>query len=163
MSLPEIIIWLVVAAVGIPSAWRNPTAAALVLAWLFGQVYFVIAGRNIPVELYAFPDIFVLAVIFAKREWCNQQPYRSTWHQLQCVLFERSPADRAIMLIFLGMWCVYIAGLHPYYEWMLLWALAIAQFLLAGAESFFLFRRTRAVSKPPQGDGFQFAWAGGDG
>lgn len=151
MSAPLLVMWLVVFAIGVPSAWRNPTAAALVIAWLAGQAVFYITGDNLPVQFYAFPDVFVLAMIMAKQEYCNRRPYRSVLHQLSCVLLERSPADRAVMLVFPAVWLIYVAPMHDYHRWWLLWSLTILQFLFASAESLEIFWRQRAMSKsvPP--------------
>lgn len=145
MSNPALLMWAIVMGIGVPSALRNPTAAALVLAKIAGWGWYQITGDNLPVQFYALPDIFCLAVIMAKQEWCNQQPYRGTIHQLQCFLLERSPADRAVMLTFLAMWAVYVAPIHDYYRWWLLYGGVILQFLFASAESLEIFWRQRAM------------------
>lgn len=151
MSYPQLVMWLVVLCIGIPSAWKNPTAAALVIAWLVGRAVYLITGDNLAIEFYAFPDVFVLAMIMAKREYCNGQPYRSLCHQLACVLLERSPADRAVMLLFPVMWVLYVAPIHDYYRWWALYAATLLQFLFASAESLEIFWRQRAMRKsvPP--------------
>jgi hypothetical protein len=167
MSTPALIMWAVVLLVGVPSAWRNPTAAALVLCWIFGEVVFVLTGNSLPVKYYAYPDIFVIAVIFAKGAYQCQYPYRSLWHQLECIVLERSPADRVVMLIFPVMWALYISALHPYYLWYALWGLTIVQFLAAGWEAFSSNRRApKAVSDAPDipfGSEYRFARARGYG
>jgi hypothetical protein len=157
MTLPHIIMWAVIVLVGIPSAWRNPTSAALVLCWIIGETVFVLTGDSLPVRFYAYPDIFVIAVIMAKPEYCNRRPYRSVWHQLQCILLERSPADRVVLLIFPAMWVVYLlsdAALHPYYRWFALWFLVIVQILAAGVEALPLLHRHKAVSAKPDAPSF---------
>ena len=83
MSTPAVIMWAIVLLVGVPAAWRNPTAAALVLCWIAGEAIVAITGNSLPVEYYLYPDLFVLAMIFAKREAYNLRPYRGTWHQLK--------------------------------------------------------------------------------
>lgn len=153
MTTPELVIWATVLAVGIPSAWRNPTAAALVMAWFAGQAIYLITGNNLPVEYYIFPDVVVLAVIMAKREWCNLRPYRSTWHQLSCVLLERSPADRFVMVIFGVMWLAYIARIDDYTKWWLLYYLVVAQFFAAGTEAFNSYRRDAEAADQPGNPG----------
>lgn len=147
MSAHALILWSVVFCIGVPSAWRNPTAAALVLAKIAGWAWHRITGDSLPTQFYLFPDIFVISVIMAKREWCNQQPYRNTFHQLKCVLLERSPADRMVMLAFLACWAIYVAPIHDYYRWYMLWGLTILQFLFASAESLEIFWKERAMSK----------------
>lgn len=134
MSTPALIMWAVVFAVGVPSAWRNPTAAALVLAKIAGWAIYKITGDNLPVEYYLFPDIFVIAVIMAK--------------------YERSVPDRIVLLIFPIMWCLYLAPLHPFYVWWSLYYLVLAQFFAAGWESFSTYRRGhRAASDKPENTG----------
>lgn len=151
MSTPALILWSVVFCIGVPSAWRNPTAAALVLAKIAGWGWTRITGDNLPVAFYLFPDIFCLAVIMAKPEWCNRQPYRGIFHQLKCVLLERSPADRAVMMVFFFSWAIYVSPIDDYYRWWMLWGGVILQFLFASAESLEIFWRQRAMSKsvPP--------------
>lgn len=163
--LPEIIIWTIVFVVGVPSAWRNPTAAALVISWIFGELAYIFTGDNLPINFYLYPDIFTLAVIMAKPEACNLRPYQSTLHQLKCLLLERSPSDRMVMLIFPLMWTIYVSGLHPYYVWWLLWSLVILQFLFASAESIEKFWRSRGQPNPPpvSDDVSRFAEARGYG
>jgi hypothetical protein len=150
----QLIMWAVVLLIGVPSAWRNPTSAALIVGWIVAEGMYRLNGNGLAVEYLAFPDIFVLAVIMAKREYCNLRPYRNTWHQLKCVLFERSPADRFIMLCYPLVWALYIAAIDPYYQYWGLYFLAIAQFLAAGWESFLIFRRhAEALECPPDQSG----------
>jgi hypothetical protein len=148
MSIHALLLWGIVFAVGIPSAWRNPTAAALVICKIAGWAIYRITGDSLPVEYYLYPDLFVLAVIYAKHEHACYYPYRGFWHQLACVLLERSPADRVVVLIFPVMWTLYVAPIDPYYVWWSLYYLVIAQFLAAGWESFARFRRSRNDKKP---------------
>lgn len=154
MTLPHGIMWLVIVLVGIPSAWRNPTSAALVLCWIAGETVFVLTGDSLPVQFYIFPDLFVIAVIYAKPDYRPCPEYRGTLHQLKCLITERSPADRAVLAVFLLMWALYVSTLHDYYRWWLLWGLAIAQLLIAGIEALpLLFRRDADVANrtPEQG------------
>lgn len=134
MTIPQLIIWAVVFGIGVPSAWRNPTAAALVIAWLAGEAIYRITGDNLAVQFYLFPDIFVIAMIMAK--------------------LERSAADRVILAIYPVCWVFYVAAVEPVTKWYLLWGLTIAQFLAAGWESFSLYRRShRAASDKPDNPG----------
>jgi hypothetical protein len=149
MSWPHLLMWAVVFGVGVPSAWRNPTSAALVVSWLAGEAYWLITGDNLPTGFYLFPDIFVLAVIFAKMEPCDYEPYEGAWHQFKCLLLDRSLADRVVMLIFPVMWAIYVAPVHPYYAWYMLWALVIIQFIAAGIEGFVKLSRGRKRKETP--------------
>src|SRR5687767_9264066 len=110
----SVLLWTIVAVVGVPSAWRNPTAAALVLAKIAGWAWHRVTGDNLPFDFYVCADVFVLAVIFAKVEAYDLRPYRGTWHQLKCILLERSVPDRIVMLIFPLMWALYVAPIDPY-------------------------------------------------
>jgi hypothetical protein len=127
MSIHALIMWVVVFCIGVPSAWRNPTAAALVLAKIAGWAWNRITGDSLPVEFYPFVDILVMAVIVAKRE---------------C-----SPADKAVLFLFAVCWALYVAPIHDYYRWWALFAVTILQFLCASAESLEIFWRTRQPKK----------------
>ena len=154
MTLQEIILIAVVAVVGIPSAWRNPTAAALVLAWIAVKMLYLVTGDGLAVEWYMYPDVAVLAVIYCKPAWQPCDYYRSLWHQFACAVLERSPSDRAVMAIFPLMWVAYFVPIDPFVQWHLLWAGAILQFLFASAEplaDFFHSRRdAEAANSPPK-------------
>lgn len=154
MTLPELIMWATVLGVGLPAAWWNPTSGALVIAWLAGQGYYLVTGDNLPLEIYLFPDIAVIAIIMSKREDCTLAPYRSTLYQLRCLLLERSRADRVVLVIFPVAWILYVAAIHPYHKWMMLWALCVTQFLAAGWEALLSYRRDAdAVSRHPEDTG----------
>lgn len=168
MSLPHLLMWTIVLAVGVPSAWKNPTAGALVLCWVVSEGIYALTGNGLATEYFLYPDFFVIAVIMMKPEACNLRPYRGPWHQLKCMLLERSVPDRIVMLLFPLAWYFYAATIHPYYQYWALFYIAIAQYLVAGWEGFSKLRRTRAVSETPDhssGDVFRrLAWsAGGDG
>lgn len=161
MSTPAIIMWCVVLGVGLPSAWRNPTAGALVLCWIVVEGIYLLTGNNLAVEYYIYPDIAVLAVIACKPPYRRWQP-RGTWERLQGIILDRSPADRVVMLIFPAMWTIYLAPIHPFYAWWGLWALAIVQFLAAALESLSKFRRAKAAMHSPDnhtsGAEYRIAW-----
>lgn len=156
--------WAVVLAVGVPSARGNPTAAALVLAKLAGWGWYQITGDNLPTSFYLFPDILVVAVIFSKPSYQPCDRYRSAWHQAKCLVLERSPSDRAVLLIFLVMWCIYVSDLHPYHVWWSLYWLVIIQFLAAGLEALSLYRREpNAAGDTPDNPGALLVAYGGRG
>lgn len=128
MTTPEVIMWLTVAVVGVPSMWRNPTAAALVLAWLYGVAVCLITGDSTPLAYYPFADVAVLGVIWTKRQWSNP--------------------DRIVVAIYPVCWAIYVAGLHDYYTFYLLLALTIVQMFAAGTEAFESYRRDAAAAQP---------------
>lgn len=134
MTIPQLIMWAVIFGIGVPSAWRNPTAAALVISWLTGEVIYAITGDGLAVEFYLFPDIFVIAMVMAKDV--------------------RSVADRIVLSIYPICWVLYVADVHPFYKWYLLWGLTISQFLAVGWESFSIYRRSlHAASDTPDNPG----------
>lgn len=135
--------WAVVAAVGMPSAWRNPTAAALVIAWLTAEIFYIVTGNSQPVGFYIYPDIFVIGVIFCKPDCRSLALDGGDWHQLKCLWLERSFSDRCVLLVFPLMWAAYVAPIHPFYQWQALWALCILQFLFASAEPLAAFHSRR--------------------
>lgn len=161
MSLAAIIMYSTVAVVGLPAAFRNPTAAALVLSWLVGEVTWMATGNNLPLSVYFMCDVAVIAVIYAKMiRSCGAKVYSSMREQLRCFVTDLTKADRWIVALFLlGAWPLYVLEIHPYYKWYLLWFIAIAQFLLAGAEAALTLRhnvKARASPDPPD----SFALAG---
>lgn len=152
MQPQEIILWLTVLLIGVPSAWRNPTAAALVGAWIVTKVIYLVTGNALATEFYVYPDIVVITIIFCKPEYQPCDDYLSTWHQLKCLLIERTPADRVVLLIFPVEWAIYISTLPAVPVWWLLWVGSIIQFLAAGWESLSDFIRRRnadAANSPP--------------
>ena len=145
MSVPQLILWTTALAVGVPSAWRNPTAGALVLAFVFSQF-------GLPHTLYAYPDAFTIFVIFMKKEWLRA-PTCTT-------------ADRFILASFPVSWCVYVleADMIYFYWWWSLALIAIAQFLAAGLESASPYLRRRYAEASDQSPhGLMLAYPGGGG
>lgn len=110
-----LVIMYVVVAFGLLAAVRNPTAAALVVAWAIPQGLWIAGGSNLPIGLFRLLDIGVIAIIFLK-------PERSKW-------------DWRIIGIFGIEWCVYSANFTDFTEYWLLWALTILQFSCAFAEA----------------------------
>lgn len=136
MSFAALFMWAVVAAVGVPSAWKNPTAVALVIAQIAAGWWGYYKDDNLPLEIYPFLDVFVLAVIASK---CPRS-------FLDC-----SPADRAVALMYVMMWPLYVAPIDEYYIWWPLWGGTILQFLFASSESLEVFWKERSFRKgvPP--------------
>lgn len=145
--------YLVVGAIGVPAAFRNLTALAMVIAWLSVELVYQITGDSLPLKYSFMADIAVIAVIYAKTiKRCGAKLYSSLGEQLRCMVTDLTPWDRCIVVIFLlGAWPAYILTFDPWWQWMLLWALAIAQFLLAGGEAVASFLETRREAKklPP--------------
>lgn len=135
MTFPEAILWTIVLAVGVPSAWWNPTAGALVLCWILGEAIYLVTGNNLPTTYYVFGDVLVLMVIFAKAE--HARPLIGLRHQLWEILKDAECRDRFVLLIFPLMWLLYAVPIHPYYKWWSLYFLVIAQFLAAGWEALY--------------------------
>ena len=156
MTVQEIILLAVVAAVGLPSAWRNPTAAALCLAFIFAKILYLTTGDGLATAFYLFPDIAVIGVIFCKPDYHRYPLCGGDWHQLRCMWLERSPADRCVLAIFPCLWLAYVAPIEPYLQWHVLWAGTVLQFLFASTESLeALFKRRgadAANSLPRKGD-----------
>lgn len=165
--LAAIIMWAVVFFIGVPAAWRNPTAAALSISWILGEIIFLNTGNPLPTRFYLIPDLFVLAVIIAKPEPCDLRPYMNAWHQAKCMVLERAPADRVVMLIFPVMWIIYASDLSAPAKWYGLWALCIVQFLAAGFEALTRPAGTGWTAQHPKApnsdDASRFAWGRGYG
>src|SRR5687767_2352409 len=115
MTAPEIIFACVVVLVGLPSAWRNVTAAALVASWAAGQAVWLFSGDSLPLRFYMMADLAVLAVIFCKPT--PYSPYRGFGHQLCLMWLERSLWDRVVITIFGLMWLTYSLPISDYYRW----------------------------------------------
>lgn len=145
MSNPQLSLWLAAIAVGMFSAWRNPTALALLLA-------FVASERGLPLDYYVYPDILTLTVIFCKPEYAPCADYGTVWHQLKCVITERSPSDRIVMLSLPAAWFFYVAPVDPNLQWWSLYGLAMIQFaavIIDHVPDLFSRRRNADAVPPP--------------
>lgn len=126
--------YLVVAGLGIPAAFRNVTALAMVIAWLSVELVYQITGDSLPLQYSFMADIAVVAVIYAKTNGRNE--YAAGRNQIRRLLTDLTICDRLIVGIYFALvWPAYVLQFDPYMKWMLLWALAIAQFVLAGGEA----------------------------
>lgn len=166
MSLPELIMFGIVLAVGFPSAWRNLTAAALVGAYLVSQGLWALGVVLDYSEMFMI-DIAVIALIACKTvRACRELEYRSPWHQARCLFTDNSLADRLILASFpLGVWPAYLLNVSDFARWWMLWTIALAQLLAAGAEAYSEWRPAKApVSVPdtPSSGSLRAAWAGAD-
>lgn len=136
--------------VGLPSARRNPTAAAMVVAYLIVSGIYWRTGIRLGYDKLFLIDVAVITVIYAKTATrCGVKTYDSWRHQLRCMAADLTPWDRVIVALFVfGAWPVYISTLSEYQQWYLLWAIAIGQFLIAGAEVVQAKRTARHVEAP---------------
>lgn len=151
MTIPEVIIWLVVAGIGLPAAFRNWTALALCWTWLVAEVFCRFTNTNLPIGLYFILDYLVLLVIFIKPEIRDCSPYKNFAEQAQALWRERSMSDVIVASIFPLMWVIYLVDIGDFYRWWMLWGLVQLQFLAAGWEAFslWLVRRKVRGTKPP--------------
>ena len=166
MSWQAIVMYAVVAGVGIPAAFRNVTALAMVIAWLSVELVYQLTGDSLPLKFSFMADVMVITAIFAKMVIkCGPKNYPSMRGMLRCFITDLTCSDRGILAIFLlGAWPLYVLNVDPWWKWMGLWALVIIQFLLAGAEAAFSFRhdvKPRARSEPPDGLALAGYWRDG--
>lgn len=129
--------YAVVAGVGIPAAFRNLTALGMVIAWLFVELVYQIAGDSLPLRYSFMADIAVISIVYAKTiRRVGAKTYPTLGKQIYCLFVDLTPYDRWIVAIFLlGVWPSYVMEIDPWWKWHLLWALTMAQFLLAGVEA----------------------------
>lgn len=128
---------------------RNPTALALIIAWLAAEIVILRTGDSLPINFYFMADIAVVAVIYAKANRRNE--YAAMGGQLRRMVTDLTVCDRWIVAIYLlGAWPAYVLQFDPWWKWHLLWALAIAQFMLAGCEALAVhIARRRARTETP--------------
>lgn len=151
MSIPELILTTVVLVVGLPAAWKNPTAGALVLCWVFAETLYLFTGNGMSVQYYLFPDLFVIAVIFSKPAVYCINHTEHIWDLIKCAILELSVPDRIVLAMFPILWLVYTSDVSPYHQYWLMWWLSIAQFIAAGFEGFIkLFFRSIEFKTPDQ-------------
>lgn len=163
MSWQAVTMYAVVAGLGIPSAFRNATAAALVFAWLAGETLWLATGNSLPLSFFFMADIAVISIIYAKMiRRVGAKTYPTFARQLYCLVVDLTVWDRWIVGLFLfAAWPAYVLAIDPSTKWHILWAITIIQFCLAGAEaaqSFVAHLRTRVAPDPPDSSGL--AWAG---
>lgn len=154
MSSPHLLMWTVVAVVGIILARRNATAAALVASWLVGELTWLITGNNLPLSTYFMADVAVISVIYAKTiRRVGVKSYPTLRRQIYCLFVDLTPCDRWVVAIFLlGCWPLYVSTIHPFYQWWGLYFATLLQFILAGAEAAFVLHREykeQAEEEPP--------------
>lgn len=163
MSWQAVTMYAAVAGLGIPAAFRNATAAALVFAWLAGETLWLATGNSLPLSFFFMADIAVISIIYAKTiKRVGAKTYPTLARQLQCLIIDLTVCDRWIVGLFLlGAWPAYVLAINPFAKWHTLWAISIIQFCLAGAEaaqSYVAHLRTRVAPDPPDSSGL--AWAG---
>jgi hypothetical protein len=137
MSWPHILIYVVVIGIGLPSAVRNPVAAALVGNWAIGEFSWMVSGDNLPLTIYFMADIAVIAVVCMKatlREGCRTYP--TIREQIKCFGRAVSLWDRWLVASYiLVAWPIYVLTISPWLKWWCLYWLIVAQFLMAGGEA----------------------------
>lgn len=150
MHWADTLLSVTVLLVGLPSAWRNPTAAAMVVAYTIVAGLFWWADIRLANDKLFLIDIGVITVIYAKTiTRCGAKVYDNWRHQLRCLVTDLTPWDRWIVALFVfGAWPVYVSPLSDYRQWWILWALAIGQFLIAGGEAVQAKRTVRHVDAP---------------
>lgn len=157
MQPQQLILLAVALAVGISSAWRNPTAFGLVVA-------FVVSSFGLPHAYFIFPDIFTLAMIFCKPRYqpCPAYWELTTWEQLKCIVTERAPADRFVMLSMPIAWLFYATVLSHTQYWVL-WTIGLAQLVVVGVEPLlsFIRRRSAEAADHPDHGAMLVAYPGG--
>lgn len=156
MSPAELLYAAVVVLVGLPAAFRNWTAAALVLSYVFMQGSYYGLGIVYPPIVSFLVDLTVIAVIYAKWPCCDLFPYRTLRAQFMACWLERSFWDRVVLVLFPVGWACYAWSADPW--WSLYW-ISLAQLLAAGMEAFETYRsRTakRVTAPDPPGSLFMY-------
>lgn len=133
---------MLAAVAGVALAWRNLTAAALVLSWVLSFACFWLFHHVFSVAEAVYIDMFVIAAIMCKEK--------------------QTPVDWIVMGLFLPAWIFYFGR---YDQWWPVWWITMTQYLLVGGEALYLWF-ARGSAKPraeyPEASEFR-AWAGGYG
>lgn len=142
--------YAVVVGIGIPAAFRNLTALAMVITWLAVESIYQATGNSLPLRYSFMADVTIIGTIYAKTiRRIGPKTYRSTRQQLECLITELNSWDRCIIAIFLlGVWPLYVLAIDPWWKWMALWALTIIQYLFAGSEAFACFKAEHKKDTP---------------
>lgn len=136
MTFAETLMLAVVIAMAFPLwSWRNPTALGLALSYGAVRVAWYGFGIAFSSWLSLLLDLTVIAFIYAKPPAHDCFPYHDAKEQLRAFWCELSIWDRIVLAIFPLAWAGYFAPLSDYQQWHLLYWLAMAQFVAAGAES----------------------------
>jgi hypothetical protein len=166
----ELIFAAVVFLVGIPAAFRNATAAMLVVAYFVVQFMYAMTGEPLQVRELLAVDFAIIATIYAKPDiphpFCREGVrYRSLSCHLAAFWLEKSTWDRIVLGCFPLMWWAYFFAPSPHVQWWVLWGASLAQFLAAGSESLTKHISTREAKRgrsdvPETPPGAEFANAG---
>jgi hypothetical protein len=164
MTWPHVLIYVVVIGIGLPSAVRNPVAAALVGNWAIGEFSWMVSGDNLPLTIYFMADIAVIATICIKATWREGcRTYPTLGEQIACFWRSLTIWDRWLMASYIfAVWPLYVLQISPWLKWWALYWLLITQFLMAGGESIQSMlgsRKGNAVPNRPPG-GLAYARAG---
>jgi hypothetical protein len=142
MSPAELVYLAVVLLVGLPSALRNWTAAALVLCYFFMQGSYYGLGITYPRPVSVLADVTVMLLIYAKQPVCDLTPYKNWKGWLAAWWLERSFWDRVILTLFPVGWCFYAIASEP---WWPLYVVSLAQFIAAALDAFETYRSSRSA------------------
>lgn len=168
MSPEETIYFAAILFVGIPASFRiwpirvrNTTALAMVVMWFLGRAIYTLTGEGMPVNAMLIQDSAVMACMFAKEDWQDCRPYGSLRRQLACLWHERTPWDKAILILFPNAWLFYFPVTTPANQFWTLWGIGLAQLALAGLEAVHEGRQAKANSSqadaPDKFSGYFFA------
>lgn len=139
MSTAQLSLWVLATTVGFTFfVKRNPTVVALLLA-------FAASEAGLPLEYYPWSDVVVIAIIMTK--------------------FERSLADRFVILAYPLAWCSYVFDeplSNP--QWWHLAIIFVAQSAVVGLEPLFpyLRRRYAEATTSSTSHGLMLAYPGGE-
>lgn len=112
---PGDIFALLVLLIGVPAMFVHKTAAVLVGAWLFNMAAYLLDGTPLPIPSYILSDVVAVVLIMS---------WRTTL------------ADYLVLGIYPICWVIYAVGfagmIEPVQQYWALYALALAQFVIAG-------------------------------
>lgn len=127
MSAPELLAYAVVLFIGIPAMLRNWTAVALVGSFLVVEACWVLTratpSEMLPVEIMC--DYGVVIAVLVKA-----LPSR---------------ADKFVLALFAPAWAAYAIPIGDWSRYWILWSAGILQFIVAGADAFATWRKSRVA------------------
>ena len=148
MSTPETIALVVVACIGIPSAWFNFTSVGLVTSYIITQLVWRATGETMAVPSMLLSDYLVIVLTVAKPD-ARECEYTGLVLQLYALWGERTNADKIIISMFPLAWFCYAVDFDAFYRWWALWWLALLQLLVAGWEGYSTWHTQRAKKDHP--------------
>lgn len=160
MTLPVLALFLAAALSLWLGRW-NATCWALAFALLIVEAGYDLFG-TLGADVLFMVDLMTVTLICAKTAArADECVYLSGWHQLRCFLMSPTKWDRLILAIFpLAVWPAYVLNLSDHSRWWLLWAAALAQFLIAFTEAIEARRSAKALDLPDTSESGPLAFAG---